>query len=498
MASFDKRDVLKAGVAGMAAALVPGGARAKNYHMPVDRRGAPNLLLITADDIDWSALGFMTGRKGLTPNLDRLAARSHVFEQVRTVAPICMPSRQAFMSGKLPHRNGGNGFFPMFEGTPTLCSVLDAAGYYCAASHKIGHMQPATSFPWRAAAEGKDRNPLIHGAYLSFTLAEARAQMRPFFVNCNINDPHRPFYGSKIGLAMDHDNRGPYKVPDELGPNDVAIPSNLDDLPQVRAEHAQYWNSAKRMDMAVGNILDALEASGEADNTVILFVADHGMPLPFAKATCYDHGIRTPVLLSYPGMGTPRRYDTLTTNLDILPTLCDLLGQAAPQGIDGSSWVPMLEKGASFDRDYVTSYVDYVSSGMHYPMRTLQNRRWAFLVSPWSDGGKTKFRAESMFGLTWPAMVERAKTDPVMAKRVAQYTIGYPMALYDLEKDPGQRVNLIDVPEHAKRVAEMKQAMLAEMERTGDPQLDNYRLMLAGKPPQVVQDPDRYRLRKDD
>ena len=498
MAGFDKRDVLKAGVAGMAAALVSGTARARNYPMPVDRRGAPNLLLITADDIDWSALGFMTGRKGLTPNLDRLAARSHVFEQVRTVAPICMPSRQAFMSGKLPHRNGGNGFFPMFEGTPTLCSVLDNAGYYCAASHKIGHMQPATSFAWRAAAEGKDRNPLIHAGFLSFTLAEARAQMRPFFVNCNINDPHRPFYGSKVGLVMDHHNRGPYKVPDELGPADIVIPSNLDDLPQIRAEHAQYWNSAKRMDMAVGNILDALEASGEADNTVILFVADHGMPLPFAKATCYDHGIRTPVLLSYPGMAAPRRHDTLTTNLDILPTLCDLLGQAAPAGIDGNSWVPMLEKGASFDRDYVTSYVDYTASGMHYPMRTLQDRRWAFLVSPWSDGGKTQFHAESMFGLSWPAMVERAKTDPQMAKRVAQYTIGYPMALYDLENDPGQRVNLIDRPEHATRAARMKQLMLAEMERTGDPQLANYRLMLAGKAAQVEQNPDRYRLDKDD
>ncbi|MCJ2184334.1 sulfatase [Novosphingobium sp. 1949] len=466
--------------------------------MPTDRRGAPNLLLITADDIDWTGLGFMTGRSALTPNLDRLAARSQVFEQVRTVAPICMPSRQAFMSGKLPHRNGGNGFFPMVEGTPTLCSTLDQAGYYCAASHKIGHMQPASSFPWRNAAEGKDRHPLVHAAFLSLAITEAQAQLRPFFVNCNINDPHRPFYGSPVGLAMDNGNQGPYKVPHELGAGDVTVPPNLDDLPAVSTEHAQYWNSVQRLDIAVGHILDTLEASGEADNTVVLFVADHGMPLPFAKATCYDHGIRTPVILRYPGMGAPRRHDTLTTNLDILPTLCELLGQSAPEGIDGASWVPMLRDGAAFERAYVTSYVDYVSSGMHYPMRSLQDRRWALLVTPWADGGKTLFRAEAMFGLTWPAMVERAKSDPAMAERVAQYTQGYPFALYDLEHDPGQRHNLIDAPEHRARAARMKQLLLDEMVRTGDPQLDNYRRMLAGQPAQVAQNPERYRLKSDD
>ncbi|WP_079730652.1 sulfatase family protein [Novosphingobium mathurense] len=498
MPGFRKRDVLKAGAAGMAMALMPIGARASSYRKPVDRRGAPNLLLITSDDVDWSALGFMTGRKGLTPNLDKLAARSHVFEQVRTVAPICMPSRQAIMSGKLPHRNGGNGFFPMFEGTPTLCSVLDAAQYYCAASHKIGHMQPASSFPWRSSAEGKDRHPLIHAAFLSLAITEAQAQMKPFFVNCNINDPHRPFYGSPVGLAMDNNNQGPFKIPRELGANDVEIPPNLDDLPDVREEHAQYWNSAQRLDIAVGHILDALDASGEAANTIVLFVADHGMPMPFAKATCYDHGIRTPVILNYPGMGTPRRFDNLTTNLDILPTLCDLLGQAPPEGIDGDSWVPMLQGGPSLDRQFVTSFVDYVSNGMHYPMRTLQDRRWAFLVTPWADGGKTKFRAESMFGLTWPAMVERAKNDPAMARRTAQYTEGYPMALYDLRNDPGQRHNLIDAPEHKDRVVRMKKLMLDEMIRTGDPQLENYRRMLAGQAAEVAQNPERYRLRRDD
>ena len=180
-----KRRFLQASAAAAIMAAFPRYAQAVDY-VKRDPRKRHNLLLITSDDVDWSALGFMNGRRGLTPNLDSLAAQSHVFEQVRTVAPICMPSRQAFMSGLLPHKNGGNGFFPMREGMPTLCTTLAAEGYYCAASHKIGHMQPASSFPWDLKQEGKDRHPMVHADMLRLAVTEAQAQYKPFFINCNI------------------------------------------------------------------------------------------------------------------------------------------------------------------------------------------------------------------------------------------------------------------------------------------------------------------------
>lgn len=490
-----KRQLLQGAAAFGALAAWPAAAATRDY-VKRDLSGLPNLLLITADDVDWSALGFMNGRDALTPNLDALARRSHVFEQVRTVAPICMPSRQAFMSGRLPHRNGGNGFFPMHEGTPTLCSILANEGYYCAASHKIGHMQPASSFPWDMKSEGKDRHPLVHAAFTRLAITEAQAQYRPFFINCNINDPHRPFYGSPEAVEIDHGQQGPYRVPRPLGPDDVDVPPNLDNLPAVRAEIAQYWNSAQRRDMAVGNILRALEESGAADNTIVLFVSDHGMPFPFAKATCYDHGIRTPVVLHVPGNDRPRRHDALATNLDILPTLLDLLGIERAPGFDGNSWRAAIDGGAMPERLFVMSYVDYVSSGHAYPSRTLQDRRFALHFAAWADG-KTRLRLESMWGLTFPAMAEAARTDPQMAARVDQYVLGVPLALYDMATDPGQRVNLISDPAHAERAAAMKALLLAEMERTGDPQLANYRLVLDGKIPVIKQNPDRYRIAGD-
>lgn len=496
MVNVRKRQFLQASAALGIMAALPGYAHAMDY-VKRDPRKRHNLLLITSDDVDWSALGFMNGRRNLTPHLDRLAAQSHVFEEIRTVAPICMPSRQAFMSGLLPHHNGGNGFFPMREGTPTLCSVLSAEGYYCAASHKIGHMQPASSFPWDIKQEGKDRHPMVHADMLRLAAMEAQAQYKPFFINCNINDPHRPFYGSEEAQELDHNQTVPYKIPRPLQAGQVPIPDNLEDLPDIRTEMAQYWNSVQRMDIAIGNILKALKDSGAWDDTIILFVADHGMPMPFAKASVYDHGIRTPVVLRYPGMAAPQRFDHLSTNLDIMPTLLDLLQVTPPPKLDGQSWTPLLKGTVSAEQKFVMSYVDYVSSGWLYPSRTLQDRRYAFHFTAWADG-KTALKIESMWGLTYPAMAKAAESDPRIAARVKQYVYGYPLALYDLQADPGQRLNLLDDPAHKATADDMKRLMLAEMERTADPQLDNFRIVLGGGTVVLKQEPAKYRIRGGD
>lgn len=481
-----KRDFLKAGVAACALGGAFDAALAQRYPGPSGKERR-NLLLITADDIDVSALGFMTGRRDITPNLDRLAARSHRFRQMRTSSPICMPSRQAFMSGLRPNRNGGNGFFAMDKGTPTIASRLGEAGYFTACSHKVKHMQPASSFNWRFKVEGTDRNTRLHASAFELAIAEAKAQFKPFFMNCNINDPHRPFYGSEAALIMDHGQTGPYKVAREFTADEVTVPPNLEDLPPVREEIARYWNSCQRFDMAVGEILKVLEDSGEAANTVVVFVSDHGMPMPFAKATCYDHGVRTPALISYPGMEAAHDFDQMAINLDLHPTVLELLGVEATPGIDGRSLVPLMAGETDTHRDIVVTHVDYISSGIAFPMRGLQDERYALLFTPWADSD-LKFQVESMWGLTWPAIAEAAKDNARIAARAAQYRNGVMLGFYDLKSDPGQRNNLIASPHHAKRIAAMKSRLLAEMEEGSDPQLENYRIALSGGRPVVEQD----------
>ncbi|MGU3468668.1 sulfatase [Methylobacterium sp. C33D] len=489
-----KRDLLRgvaiAALLGISPALRAQPAR--RHQAPADAAKRLNLLFITVDDMDVSIPGFMGNTAGLTPHLDALAARSHCFANNRTVVPICMPSREAFMSGLLPQHSGGTGFVPMKQGTPTLTSILRDEGYYTAASHKISHMRPASSFPWLGQEEGTDRHPLVHAAAFQVAMMEAEAQGKPFFVQCNINDPHRPFYGSPQAARKDHGQQGVYQVAKPVTAADVTIPPNLDDLPKVREEVAQYWNSAQRMDVAIGHILDALQESGHAGNTLVVFMNDHGMPFPFAKATCYDHGSREPVLLCWPGMGPPKRFDNRTTNVDLLPTLLEILGIETKATFDGRSWAPILRGETVPDPEFVVTYVNEVSNGMAYPSRGLQDARWSLIFNAWSDG-KLALRLESMGGLTFPAMEEAAKTDPAMAARVKQYVYGVPLALYDLQEDPGQRRNLIDDARHAARVARMQTALRDEMRRTGDPQLANYEAALAGRPMSVPQDPERIR-----
>ncbi|MDH7975326.1 sulfatase [Sphingomonas sp. AR_OL41] len=485
---MDKRTFLKG-----ASAVALAGFLAPAFRARAAGTKRLNVLFLVADDLDVSQTGFMGGKPGLMPNVEALTARSHRFVNGRSVVPICQPSREAMLSGKLPHKSGATGFNPMNQGTVTLPAILQQAGYFAAAIHKIEHMLPQTSFIWDYAQgapvfarASQNRNPALYESGVELAIAEAKSTDRPFFIACNVNDPHRPFYGSPGGLKLDHQNEGPYKVEKPLAPEDVTVPASLDDLPKVREEVAQYWNSAQRLDISIGRVMKILEKSGEADNTVIFFFSDNGMPFPFGKSTVYDHGTRCPFTIWWPGMGEGRSIDTVSTHLDIMPTLLDLLEIKAPADLAGTSLLPVMRDGKALDRDYVVTYVNQLAGGTNYPQRAIQDKRYAYIFSPWSDG-KLAFKTESMRGLTWNAMVEAAKTDPKVAERVHLYQYGQLEALYDIVADPGQRVNLIKNRKLAPTASKMKAALRAYMEKNGDPEIANFDRMQRGEPVIVPQ-----------
>ena len=128
------------------------------------------------------------------------------------------------------------------------------------------------------------------GADVARCLAEARRRERPFFIDANITDPHRPFLGSRLdrwpsGAAgrLEHALVGSWT----RRAGRALVPGILEDLPAVRRELAQYYASVARMDESLGAVLAALDAAGHADDTVVLFLSDNGMSVPFAKATLY-------------------------------------------------------------------------------------------------------------------------------------------------------------------------------------------------------------------
>ncbi|ADV82409.1 sulfatase [Terriglobus saanensis SP1PR4] len=475
-----RRDFLKRSAAALVASSVSDVALLSSARKP------SNLLFITVDDMNWSLPDFMGGRHGLTPNLDKLASQSHRFVRNRTTAPICQPSREAMMTGRVPHRSGALGFTPIDAGIPTMVTVLKDAAYYNATIHKTEHMQPPSCFPWDHAIPGENRKPSEYGQGVSDAIAAAQKESKPFFVVCNINDPHRPFYGARAAATMDHNDEGEYAVPRLIRSEEVDIPPILEDLPAIREELSQYYNSAQRMDISIGRALQALKDSGAESDTIVFFSADHGMPFPFSKATTYDYGTRTPTLIRYPGMSKPKTFEDLTCNIDYMPTLLDLLQVTAPKGMDGRSWIPRMHGAKGVGREFVVTHVNGVNSGAEYPSRAIQDDRYSLMFTPWCDG-RLKFRIESMQGLTYPAMVKAAETDPQIKARVEQFTTGTSMAFFDLQEDPGQRVNLMDRTEHRKRIQRMTQALHEYMKSSNDPQCENLERVLAGKPAIVIQ-----------
>ena len=435
-----------------------------------------NLLFITADDMNATMPGWMGNRLKPTPNMDALAAACHRFVNNYDASPICQPSREAMMTGMVPHRSGGLSFNPINEGIPTLVTVLQKHGYFAGVINKISHMQPVSCFPWDVGHEGSGKNPPMIGERVAEVIKAAQQAGKPFFINCNITDPHRPFYNT--GEKPARNNPLDDILTRVITPEEATVPSFMEDLPEIRQEMAQYYNGVQRLDLSFGHAIAALQASGELERTIVIYVSDHGMPFPFAKATVYNNGPWCPVILRCPGMQA-RAYEEMTGSIDIMPTLFDLMNVPKPDGMDGRSWMSLLKGETQTDRDHIFSHVNAVATGLSFPQRVVQTKTSALIFSPWSNG-TTHFKVESMAGLTYNAMVAAAQTDPRIKARLDQYLLGYPLAFYDLVKDPDQRVNAIKDPAYSAEIKRLQQLLLEYMARTGDPQLENYKTVLAG------------------
>jgi N-sulfoglucosamine sulfohydrolase len=450
-----------------------------------------NLLYITADDMNADSSGWMGSKMGATPTLDALAATCHRFVNNHVTAPICQPSREAMMTGRLPHRSGGLGFHPIKPGTPTLISVLKEAGYYTAVINKHPHMKPDAEFPWTEKLEGSGKNPALFREHLDTVFKNVAAAGKPFFINANIQDPHRPFPGVN---APDAGTTTPApKGKKKAGkaetagknlsriyrPDEVTVPDFLEDIPPVRAEVAQYFTAVARFDVALKGLLDALQAAGHADDTIVLFLSDHGMSFPFSKATAYRNGTWSPVILKWPGMPRAAVHEEFVSSVDIMPTLLELLAVKGPAGMDGRSWGPLLRGEKQDGRDFVITHVNTVSSGLSLPQRCIRTKDWALMFHGWTDG-TAKFRVEAMSGITFKALETAGATDARIGARVKQLRVGEPLAFFNEQTDPSERANVLTDPHYAAEIRRLAAQLQTHMEKTEDPQLENFKKALAG------------------
>lgn len=441
-----------------------------------------NLLIITVDDMSADSIGvFGCPVKDTTPNIDRLAAESLRFTRAHVQVGNCMPSRNVMWSGRYPHNNGVEGFYQVKNPDyPVLPGILKDAGYLIAIRHKVTHSTPYSPYPWDIVLDelpdgtkAHTKDPVSYGVSTRRGIRAAKEQGKPFFLLINIADPHKPFYAQAKDGSTIPDPHIPSKVFTSQG---MVIPGFLFDDAVVRKELGHYYSSVRRADDGVGEILRALEESGEAEHTLVMFLSDHGMPLPFAKTQLYHHSTHTPLIIRWPGVTRPGSVDDrhMVSAVDFVPTLLDVLHLDHPRGLDGRSFAPLLEGGTQDGRDLVIKEYNENAGGSRDPMRAVQTKQFLYIFNPWSNG--ERIMATATTGTpTYRRMAELAKTDPWIKARHHLYQYRVVEELYDIQKDPDCLTNLIDSPPHQKQLNQLRQALEAWMVRTNDHMLDVFR-----------------------
>ncbi len=448
-----------------------------------------NVVLITLDDMNYDSLG-VTGCKtpNISPNIDRLASEGILFQRAHVTIAVCQPTRAAWMTGRYPFHNGARGFEAIKKGIITLPELLKQNGFYTGLIGKVPHVVPtrhaAFDYIVRSNVLKNGRDPDLYYQHVRAFLGKAKTSGQPFFLMANSHDPHRPFAGS----AQEKGRKGKKKksnfppVKNSYSPDQVEVPGFLPDLPQVRLEIAEYYTSVHRADAIVGAILRALQDSGFEDNTIVMFLSDHGMALPFAKTNCYYHSTRTPWIVRWPGQvkGGSVDNDHFISGIDLMPTVLDTVQIPIPKGLDGQSFLPVLQGEKQKDRDTLYTVFHKTAGRREYEMRAAHDKQYLYIFNAWSDG-KTVFKNESQNGRTMKAMKKAAQTDAKIAARVKLFLYRVPQELYDYQKDPDCLNNLADNPEFGKVLERMQQQMSADMKRLEDPLVKQFREQVLAK-----------------
>lgn len=438
-----------------------------------------NILVVTVDDMNWNSVGaFGSPIADITPHIGALARNGRRFERAYVTASNCSPSRVALMTGRYPQETGATGFFYIDDrNTPTIAGELRRNGYLTGAINKVSDTNPAPDrgkywdFATNLGAAAKYSPGAIAKASAGF-FARARSEARPFYLMVNIADPHKPNFNDPEAAKSGADAYTPSRI---IAASEVPLPAFLPDLPGIRADLRNYYNSVKRADDAVGAIMAALRASGLEEDTLVIFLSDHGMPFPFAKSSVYDNSLRTPLVMQWKGRIAPGGVETeLVSTVDLMPTILDAAGVAMPQGraYPGRSLVAAAPTAAPA---HVFGSFDENARGYPVPMRAAIGQEWLYVFNAWSDG-EYAIKNDDMNHASFKHMVQNAPRDQATKARLDTYLAPPVEELCHLTVDPDCLVNRAGDPAHAGVLAAMRGAMRAQMVRTDDYLLEAFDL----------------------
>jgi N-sulfoglucosamine sulfohydrolase len=411
--------------------------------MAADAAKKPNILLITADDLGLN-LSCYGEKRIATPKLDAFAAEGVLFRNAYVAQSSCSPSRAALLTGRWPHQNGQVGLahlgFRMHPGQPTMPALLKAAGYRTGIIGKL-HVEPAADFPFdwmpkEKVAAGPTRNVRWVAEQSRALFTSAKASGQPFFFYVNYMDPHGPLNKETDQIA------GLPEKPLAAADIKEPIPLNATDPSKNALATARLLNTVMRIDAGMGLLLDELKAAGMADNTLIIFVGDNGTAMPRGKTTCYETGVRVPMLLRWPGGAKAGQVRTETVSLlDLMPTVLAACGVKAPDTLVGTTLQPLLRGEPATDwREFLFTEMNFHEPQMFRGQRTVRDRRYKLVLNLVTSEGQA------------------------------------PVELFDLQSDPNETKNLADDPAHAAARKKLESAMQMWREKRADPLLDAARV----------------------
>ena len=422
-----------------------------------------NILLIISED-NGPEIGCY-GTTIATPNLDQLASEGTLFENAYVPQAGCSQSRAALLTGLYPHQNGQIGLatwnYEMISSDiPNVVNTLKENGYRTGIIGKL-HIKPkaAFKFDYKAIAKSNfqrtDMNLYAEKASEFFNSTD-----KPFYLQVNYPDAHRPFIKQINGIP-----KKPLKVSDVTPLPFVGI-----NHPEIRQQTADYYNSIMRLDHYVGDLLEALEKSGASENTIVIYIGDHGADLPRGKRTCYEGGVRIPMIIRWPQAKENQRRSELVSTLDLFPTICDIAKIKAPKSLVGQSLKEIIHgKNQAWRKVMITEY--HVHSNHNpWPQRAIRNERYKLIFNPLAgevNPGYDFTISKKFFGVSESNLLD-ASTEEV---RLAYKNYRKPplFELYDLKEDPYEFKNLAKDPKYSKELKQLNDLLLQWQKESEDP-----------------------------
>ncbi len=449
-----------------------------------------NVLLIISDDHGIDQLGCYGNKKIDTPNLDNMAARGIRFTNAYSTVASCSPSRASVLTGLYSHQNGQYGLqhkwhhFKLLDWVETAPSLLKKSGYKTGLVGKL-HVESTENLEFDFKVSGKE----IKGNRDVKKMADKAGEFfsqdkeKPFFLLVGYSDPHRkapPKSKTKNASSLSGFGNDPkYEglTAQKYDPADVHVPGFLPDIPEVRNELADQYESISRLDTGIGWMIDNLKKSGRYDDTLIIYLSDNGIPFPGAKTTVYDSGVKLPMIINSPGIkkgGIVNK--AMISFVDLLPTILDWTDAKPPKyKLPGKSFRNLLNSEDSSERNEIYNSHTFHEVTMFYPMRSIRTRRYRYILNLYPQL-EFPFATDLFASKTWQAILN-SKLEKMGKRSTRNYLYRPAEELYDIQNDPAESVNLAGDSNYKTVLNELRTKLRQMREDTDDYWLinDNYK-----------------------